>query len=76
MSPTALKALPPAEPAAVEPILISMKTGAKLIDSTVEGLRARFRRSEMPGGILVKFGKRLVRLHRQRFMAWIEAIAK
>ena len=59
-----------AEPA--QAIYWGMATAAKALDMSPEALRCKLRRSNLPPGIVRKWG-RSVLLHRERLLGWLEA---
>lgn len=63
--------LQPIDPPAVEAVWIRVETAAALLDLTPEALRCRLRRTDLPPGILKKWG-RAVLLHRQRLLDFVE----
>lgn len=53
-----------------EPALIRIPTAARLIDTSAAALRKRLARTDLPRGILLRWG-RVLMIDRKKFFRWL-----
>ena len=56
------------------PVFISVTTAARMLEMTGPALRKRITRGGIPPGIVTRVGDRTIRLHRMRYIAWLNSL--
>lgn len=74
---TTLRKLSGTEPAAADPadvaaVWLSPASAARLVDMSTAALRKRLAATQLPAGILRRWGRRIL-IHKARFLNWLEA---
>ena len=69
-----LKLVEDSESMDIVPIYLSIKNAAILLDLTEKALRCRINRGEIPQGIVMRMGPGTIRLHRLRYLDWLDSL--
>ena len=62
------------DPIPKAPIYLSVATAARMLDMSGPALRKRIIRGEVPPGIVTRVGGRTIRLHRIRYLDWLDSL--
>ena len=63
------------DPISTVPVYLSVATAARMLDMSGPALRKRIIRGEIPPGIVTRVGGRTLRLHRIRYLDWLNSLA-
>ena len=69
-----LKLVDDTDPVPKAPVYLSVTTAARLLDMSGPALRKRIIRGEVPPGIVTRVGGRTLRLHRIRYLDWLNSL--